>query len=215
MAIVRMGGGAGGAELERRVGIKAAKKAAKKGAPDKHAAKKHAAKKDAAKKAAKKSAEAHHAEDTSLVHAFHHLQRASALISLLGPEGGSDLRHLLENGIDLYRQASGSKSEQGTARCAAGILRAVEHLGMAGLYSAREQFRVDVIPPSRKQIQLHVLSVSRRIEQLGAGQRQSGRRIVELARELLRRAGDTDDQHLEFELTMAADGLCTALEEGI
>jgi hypothetical protein len=40
--------------------------------------------------------------------------------------------------------------------------------------------------------------------------------LVGLGWELLRRADAAEeDPHLAYELTMAADGLCTALEEGL
>ena len=129
MAIVRYGEGDG---LERRVGMKhSAKKAAKHPAkkhafkhPGKHAAKKHA-EKHAAKHAAKAAKHASkHVGQAELLHedehekdlaqAFHHLQRAVAVVSLLEQESGGDLKLLLENGITLYRKAA-AKSGQGIA----------------------------------------------------------------------------------------------------
>jgi hypothetical protein len=225
MAIVRLGAGdrspaKGNAAVAKRAGAKLAKKAAKKGIV-KHAAKKHAAKgvKEAAKKAAKASGKHRQPQDDELeqelARAFHHLQRAAALISLLEGDSGADLRQLLEHGIALYRRATETRSEDHIARCAAGLLRATEHLGMAGLYAARGDYRVTVDPPTPGQIQRHLEAVQNRLEGLEEPSREPGIRLVGIADELLHRAAQTGDPHLSFELTMAADGLCTALEEGI
>jgi hypothetical protein len=133
-----------------KTAAKAAKHPAKKHAAGKHAAKKHAAKhaaKHPGKKAAKKAASPLRDEVASaerkvedaigdhqaeLDMAFHHLHRAAAVISLLEKDSGGDLRMLLEHGIDLYRSATGAQRAEGVVRCAFGILRAAEHLGMAG-----------------------------------------------------------------------------------
>jgi hypothetical protein len=232
MAIVKVGSGGG---LERRVGIKAAKKAAKKSAKyaiEKHAAKKHAAKKHAekhaGKKAAKKSASHEHKDSRSkqsdlqadssvdLTRAFHSLQRASALISLLEKDSGGDLRRLLELGIELYRTA-GQTGGKDVARCATGLLKSAEHLAMAGIYSARVEYRVHVEVPETSDVRKHLERVRPRLESLGEPQRERARRLYAMAQELLRRADQADgsDPHLDYELTMAADGLCTALEQGL
>jgi hypothetical protein len=233
MAIVKFGGGGG---LERRLGIKAAKKAAKKGAKhaiEKHAAKKHPAKKHAekhpGKKAAKKAA-SHEAVDSahskrselkadksdSLSKAFHSLRRASALISLLEADSGGDLRRLLELGIGLYRTAAQTGGKD-VARCATGLLKSAEHLAMAGLYTARLEHRVEVDAPDASGIRKHLEDLRPRLEKLGEPEREQARRLYGMAQELLRRAEDADgqDPHLGYELTMAAEGLCTALEQGL
>jgi hypothetical protein len=237
MAIVKFGGGGG---LERRVGIKAAKKAAKKGAKhaiEKHAAKKHPAKhpakkhaeKHPGKKAAKKAA-AHEAsgsvhskqselkadQSASLSEAFHSLQRASALVSLLEADSGGDLRRLLELGISLYRTAAQTGGKD-VALCATGLLKSAEHLAMAGLYTARVEHRVEVDAPDASEIRRHLERLRPRFEKLGEPEREQARRLYAMAKELLRRAGRADgkDPHLDYELTMAADGLCTALEQGL
>jgi hypothetical protein len=223
MAIVRMGGSTegGGAGMARRVGLKAAKKGAKHPAKkhpakklpgEKHAAKKHAEK--AGKKSAGDRSDAA-LPDSELALAFHHLQRAAAIISLLEQDSGSDLRRLLESGIELYRRASGAKSERNTARCASGLLRAAEHLGMAGLYAARGAYRVEVEPPPHQEIQRHLNAVSGRLVEVPEPERETGLRLLSIARELLRRAQAGGDPHLVYELTMAAAGLCTALEAGV
>jgi hypothetical protein len=232
--------------MERRVGLKAAKKAGKKAAKTiaakKHPAKKHPAKKHPAKKHADKHA-AHkfvsdpmlhdllaggedddapprrHAEEhaVELALAFHHLQRAGAVISLLEHDSGGDLRQLLEHGIELYRKATGpGKRKTQSILCAHGLLRAAEHLGMAGLYAARADYRVQVAPPKRSVVADHLSRLGPRLDQLPTAEREMGRRLEAMARELLRRAQDSGhDPHLEYELTMAADGICTALEEGL
>ena len=234
MAIERY---SGGGPPDRRVGMKAAKKAAKHPAK-KHAAKKHAekhaakhAEKHAAKKVAAKgvkhvlnkvaSAErsvdegvdGHQAE---LEMAFHHLHRAAAVISLLEKDSGGDLRALLEHGIDLYRSATGAKRSPAIVRCAFGLLRAAEHLGMAGLYSARSEHRVTVAPPAQSEVAAHLQALGPRLDKLPRSERENARRLEAMAHELLRRAHKSShDPHLEYELTMAADGICTALEQGM
>lgn len=215
--------------LARRVGLKAAKKAGKK------AAKKAPAKKHPAKKGAKKTAEApafvdamlHDLQDqpppgpgshaVELALAFHHLQRAGAVISLLEHDTGGDLRMLLEHGIELYRRASGSKSRKAeSVLCAHGLLRAAEHLGMAGLYAARASYRAEVAPPRQGVVADHLRRLEPRLDALPPAEREMARRLEGMARELLRRARDSrHDPHLEYELTMAAEGICTALEEGL
>ena len=225
MAIVRMGdSGENTSAVARRVGLKAAKKAAKKAPAKKHAAKKHPAKKHPAKKQAyqeddqqdlsRRPADKHAVE---LALAFHHLQRAGAVISLLEHDSGGDLRMLLEHGIELYRKAStGGKPKAGSILCAHGLLRAAEHLGMAGLYAARADYRVSVAPPRVRAIAEHLENLEPRLDKLPPAEREIGRRLEAMARELLRRAGETGhDPHLEYELTMAADGICSALEEGL
>jgi hypothetical protein len=235
MAIVRVTGGG----LERRVGIKAAKKSAKKGAKKgaKHAIEKHAAKKwaiekhagkKAAKEAAKKAAKkvpakvasfkndsAHEPKGAQLTRAFHHLQRATAVISLLEPDSGGDLRGLLEQGVEIYRRAAEKGADKKLSGQSLGALSAAEHMAMAGLYSARVEFRVDVPVPSAGVIEEQLRKLRGRLETLGRSKRPEAEMLLGAAWELLRRADAAgDDPHLEWELAMAADGLCTALENG-
>jgi hypothetical protein len=237
MAIVRVI--SGGSSPERRVGGKAAKKAAKKGAKkgakhaiEKHAAKKHAiakhpgkkAAKEAAKKAAKKapakvSALKHDPkpphESSSLTRAFHHLQRGVAVISLVEEDSGSDLRSLLEQGIELYRRASELGADHRLAGQALGILAAAEHMGQAGLYSARVDFRVEVPAPPTAATEELLRILRGRLEVLGRPPRPEAEMLLGASWELLRRADAAgDDPHLEWELALAAEGLCTALENG-
>ena len=232
-----------GKGLVPRVGMKAAKKAAKK-AVAKHATKKHAAKKTPAKKHAAekhpaKKAAAKHAghdwaaeeqrrrreqsrdeemdeEDVQIAHSFHHLHRAAAVISLLEHDSGGDLKMLLQQGMELYRNATETKHKRGTVRCAYGLLRAAEHLGMAGLYSARSDYRTEVPPPSRSEVARQLRQLGPRLDELGPPDRENAKRLCSMARELLSRAEESGhDPHLEYELTMAAEGICVALEEGL
>jgi hypothetical protein len=217
--------------LERRVGIRGAKKAAKKGAKKgaKHAIEKHAGKK-AAKEAAKKAAKKVPAKVAALKHdpredreskgsqlgrAFHHLQRAAAVISLVEPDSGGDLRGLLEQGVERYRLAAEKGAGKKLAGQAFGVLAAAEHMALAGLYSARLEFRLEVPEPPAGAIEEHLRTLRGRLETLGRPERQQAEMLLGAAWELLRRADAAgDDPHLEWELAMAAEGLCVALESG-
>ena len=87
---------------------------------------------------------------------------------------------------------------------------------MAGLYSARSEYRVEVAPPPQTRVAKHLAELGPRLEHLPRSERENARRLEAMARELLRRAANVEhDPHLEYELTMAADGICTALEEGL
>jgi hypothetical protein len=218
--------------LERRVGLNAAKKAAKKGAKsaiEKKAAKKgaiekHAGKKaakEAAKKAAKKSAEsksqsssfAEKPDASGLSAAFHYLQRASAVVSLLEPDKGGDLRQVLMEATEVYRAASLNSAEKSIVTCAVGLARASEHLAMAGLYVARLQYRVEVDAPVDGKARRILDKLGDRIDKLRSLRGERSQRLLGMLRELVRRV-DAHDPHFQFELAMAADGLCEALEAG-
>ena len=199
---------------------KSAKKAAKKAA--KHAAKKHAAKKHA-KKAAKHTGHGEspklskrQAGDADLRKAFHHLQRASAVISLIESESGGDLKVLLHHGIERYRDASSfGEAEPWRVPLALGLLRAAEHLAMAGLYAARGVHQLNVDQPTVGELDALGASIADR-----AGRAEPGgvyaMRLQAMVYELLKRAdGAGDDPHLAWELLMGADGISAALEVGI
>jgi hypothetical protein len=235
MAIVKVMGGALARQPNSGPPAKAATHAVAKHAAKhvaKHAAKKHAAKKHAAKKHAAKKHAAKHVEsalklpagmrdriegdEAELGMAFHHMNRASAVISLLEAESGGDLRALLEHGIQVYRGATASKRAKGSVRCAFGLLRAAEHLGMAGLYAARRQHRVDANAVYRTDVQHHLDTLGTRLDGLSPKLKEHGERLKQMARELLKQAETANgDPHLEYELTMAADGICSALEAGL
>ena len=245
MEIARRNVGAGGLasrtgiKAAKKAAKHAVEKHAAKKAPAKHAAKKgakHAAKKGAkhaAKKEAKGASRDWNAEERQrqleeqsdarldedgleLTRSFHHLHRAAAVISLLEHDSGGDLKMLLQHGMELYSNAAGSKRKTGTVRSAFGLLRAAEHLGMAGLYAARSEYRVQVPPPPRSAVEKKLRELGPRLDRLKSPERENGRRLSNMARELLARArGAGHDPHLEYELTMAAEGICMALEEGI
>ena len=65
-------------------------------------------------------------------------------------------------------------------------------------------------------VEEHLRALGPRLDRLKRSDREHGRRLEAMAKELLRRAGESEgDQHLEYELVMAADGICSALEEGL
>jgi hypothetical protein len=194
-------------------GIKAAAKGAKHPAKAakaaKHVALKHVAKK-VAKKAAKKSAKHAGKKAAKHVHlagggrdqkrAFHHLQRAASVISLLESESGDELRRLLAQATERY--------EGGRYGVAAELARAAEHLGMAGLYGARVEFRLEVAEPEET---AKLAELRERLRGLkGLDKWLSG-----MAGELVKAAEIEEDTHLRFELAMAAEGICVALEHSV
>jgi hypothetical protein len=196
----------------------ALKKHAKKTA--KHAAKKHVAKH--AKKAAKKAGEkgvasgAVYATDYGLMTAFHHMQRASVVISLMEKGTGDDLRDLLERGVKLYRKATEGEAENKFVLRAIGVLRAAEHLSLAGLYEARKKHKQKVASPSPEWLQKFIAEADHRLERIEHAERGKGTDLFPVTVELLRQAEDADhDAQLAYELAMAADALCFALENGL
>ena len=87
---------------------------------------------------------------------------------------------------------------------------------MAGLYAARADHRVKVAPPKASVVSSHLTNLAPRLDKLAPAQRDIARRLESMARELLRRAHAAGhDPHLQYELTMAADGICSALEQGL
>ena len=202
----------GGAAVAVRGGS-ALKKAAKK-APGKRAAGKKAAKKAPGKKGAKHERGAAKKRkgdgNPEMHHAFHHLQRAAAVISLVETESGGDLRMLLEEGVAAYRRAGKAKG----VLEAYGLLRAADHLAMAGLYAARASHRLDVTEPEADEVEGLLDRVAVRLDKLGGAARIGFLgRVPALAAELLNRAEAADhDLHLAWELASAADALCRSLE---
>jgi hypothetical protein len=193
---------------------KHAKKAAKHAA--KHFTEKHA------KKAAK-----HEAEKTMgltqmdgrrehLLAAFHHMQRASVVISLMEKGTGEDLRDLLERGAKLYEGAAKEKAGDRKVLRAVGVLRAAEHLSLAGLYAARHKHRQKVASPAPKWLGGFIAETDRRLTKVEGKERSKGPDLYPVSVELLRQAEDADhDPHLAAELAMAAEALCSALENGL
>jgi hypothetical protein len=78
-----------------------------------------------------------YASDYGLMTAFHHMQRASVVMSLMEEGTGEDLRDLLKRGVKLYRKAVEDDARNKFVLQAIGVLRATEHLSMAGLYAPR------------------------------------------------------------------------------
>lgn len=201
----------------------AIKKHAKKAV--KHAVKKTAKKsapKKGAKKAAKQAAErltgvgVVYATDYGLMTAFHHMQRASVVISLMEKGTGDDLVDLLERGVKLYRKATEGEEGNKFVLRAIGVLRAAEHLSLAGLYSARQKHKQKVASPSPEWLEKFIAEADRRLEKIEHAERGKGTDLFPVTVELLRQAEDSDhDAQLAYELAMAADALCFALENGL
>jgi hypothetical protein len=191
-----------------------AKKAVKHAA--KHVAKKHA--KKAAKHGSEKNAEKKQAggRRDGLVTAFHHMQRASVVISLMEKGTGEDLRDLLARGVKLYEGALDEEAGEGKLLRAIGVLRAAEHLSLAGLYAARHKHRQKVVLPAPEWLESLIAETDRRLEKVSGLKRGKGPDLYPVSVELLRQAEDADqDAHLAYELAMAADALCFALENGL
>ena len=149
--------------------------------------------------------------------AFHHMQRASVVISLMEKGTGEDLRDLLKRGVKLYRKASrGGCAENKFVLRAIGVLRAAEHLSLAGLYAARAKHRQKVASPTPEWLAKVIAETEQRLETIEHEERGKGTDLFPVTVELLRQAEDADhDAHLAFELAMAADALCFALENGL
>ena len=220
--IVRKGTGSlakrNGSALKKSAEKSASKKSAGKKTALKHA-EKHAAKKHA-KKAVKQAEESYEAPlsvtgvkgDKALRKAFHHMQRASVVVSLVEKGKGGDLAELLANGIEFYELAMRVAGKHGSSDAALGVLRAAEHLGMAGLYAARLEYRVPMEAPADEKSAKRLKKVRERLGEVSVAQEGYWARVRSMALELLRRAeGAGDDLHMQWELGMAADGLCDAL----
>jgi hypothetical protein len=204
-------------KVEKKGALKKhAKKTAKKHALEKHVAKKHA-KKDA-KHVGRKAVgpKTTSASDHGLMTAFHHMQRASVVISLMEKGTGGDLRDLLERGVKLYRKATEDEDGNKFILRAIGVLRAAEHLSLAGLYAAREKYQRKVASPAPEWLEKFIAETDHRLELIEGVERGKGTDLFPVTVELLRQAEDADhDAHLAFELAMAADALCFALENGL
>ena len=208
--------------LAKGPGVKhSAKKAAKKAA-------KHAAKKGSAKHAAKRPGR-HETEggellelttggrersrDELMAASFRHLNRASAVISLLEQETGGDLRLLLDKGISRYKKAL-EKNGRRSAEIAYGLLCAAEHLGMAGLFAARRELLAEVAAVEDTRAAEVLRGLPARLEALNEEDGSEPGRLLAMSAELTRRAEAAvdHDPHLAYELTMAAHWICSAME---
>ena len=197
--------------------VAAAKKHAKKAAKHaaKHAGKKHA--KTAAKHVGEKVASSFAGgRREGLLAAFHHMERASVVISLMEKGTGEDLRDLLERGVKLYESSVEEESGDRKVSRALGVLRAAEHLSLAGLYAARHKYRQKMASPAPKWLEEFIAETERRLEKVQSLERGKGPDLYPVSVELLRQAEDADhDPHLAYELAMAAEALCSALENGL
>jgi hypothetical protein len=157
-----------------------------------------------------------YADDHGLMTAFHHMQRASVVMSLMEEDTGEDLRDLLKRGVKLYRRAVEDDAKDKFVLQAIGVLRATEHLSMAGLYAAREKHKQTVTSPTPEWLGKVIAETDRRLERIEHEERGKGADLFPVTVALLRQAEDADhDAHLAFELAMAADALCFALENGL
>jgi hypothetical protein len=148
--------------------------------------------------------------------AFHHMQRASVVMSLMEEGTGDDLRNLLKLGVKLYRKAVDDDAKNKFVLQAIGVLRATEHLSMAGLYAARAKHKQKVTSPTPEWLAKVTAESDRRLQQIEHLERGKGMDLFPVTVELVRRAEGSDhDAHLAFELAMAADALCFALESGL
>ncbi|HXC97603.1 MAG TPA: hypothetical protein VNU92_18020 [Edaphobacter sp.] len=157
-----------------------------------------------------------YAVDHGLMTAFHHMQRASVVMSLMEKGSGEDLRDLLKRGVTLYRKAMEGNAEHKIVLRAIGVLRATEHLSMAGLYAARDKHKQKVASPTPEWLSKVIAETDRRMEQVKHADRGKGTDLFPVTVELLRQAENKElDAQLAFELAMAADSLCFALENGL
>jgi hypothetical protein len=157
-----------------------------------------------------------YAADHGLMTAFHHMQRASVVMSLMEEGTGEDLRDLLKQGVKLYRKAVEDDAKNKFVLQAIGVLRATEHLSMAGLYVARVKYKQKETSPTPEWLTKVVAEADHRLEQMERKERGKGPDLFPVTVELVRRAEGSDhDAHLAFELAMAADALCFALENGL
>jgi len=156
-----------------------------------------------------------YAADYGLMTAFHHMQRASVVMSLMEEGTGEDLRKLLKRGVKLYRKAVEDSAKNKFVLQAIGVLRATEHLSMAGLYAARAKHKQKVTSPTPEWLGRVIAETDHRLELIEHQERGKGTDLFPVTVELVRRAEGSDhDAHLAFELAMAADALCFALENG-
>lgn len=156
------------------------------------------------------------AKDRGLMTAFHHMQRASAVMSLVEKGKGKDLRKLLDLGVKLYRKAMEDEDKAQFVLGAIGVLRAAEHLSFAGLYLARRKHRQRVSSPTPVWLGRLMVQTGHRLGEIAGAEREKGSDLYGETVALLRLAQDPKiDAHLAFELAMASDALCFAMESGL
>lgn len=87
---------------------------------------------------------------------------------------------------------------------------------MAGLYEARRKHREKVSAPEGPWLEGFMAETNGRLRRVEGKKRGEGTDLLPVAEELVRQAEDADhDPHMSFELAMAADALCFALENGL
>src|SRR2546429_1347013 len=130
-----------------------------------------------------------YAADYGLMTAFHHMQRASVVMSLMEEGTGEDLRDLLKRGVKLYRKAVEDDAGSKVVLQAIGVLRAAEHLSMAGLYVARAKHKQKVTSPTPEWLAKVTAESDRRLEQIEHLERGNGTDLFPVTVELVRRGG--------------------------
>ena len=156
------------------------------------------------------------AKDRGLMTAFHHMQRASTVLSLVEKGQGKDLRELLDRGVNLYRKAMEDEDKTQFVLGAIGVLRAAEHLSFAGLYLARRKYRPRVSSPIPEWLGRVMVQTGERLVEIERAEREKDSDLYGLTVALLQLSQDPKiDAHLAFELAMAADALCFAMENGL
>jgi hypothetical protein len=148
--------------------------------------------------------------------AFHHMQRASVVISLMEKGTGEDLRALLARGVKLYEKACKEGAEEKILLRSIGLLRAAEHLALAGLYAARHKHRQKVEAPDKAWLAEFIAETGGRLERIEGVERGKGPDLFPATVEMLQQAEEAEgDPHMAYELAMSADALCFALENGL
>jgi hypothetical protein len=118
--------------------------------------------------------------------------------------------------VKLYRKAVEDDAGSKIVLQAIGVLRATEHLSMAGLYAARAKYKQKATSPTPEWLAKVTAESDRRLQQIEHLEHGKGTDLFPVTAELVRRAEGSDhDAHLAFELAMAADALCFALENGL
>ncbi len=111
--------------------------------------------------------------------------------------------------MKLYRKAIDDDAESAIVLRAIGVLRAAEHLSLAGLYVARAKHKQKVTSPTPQWLAKLIAETDRRLEKLVDAERGKGTDFFPVTVELLRQSQDPKiDAHLAFELAMSADALC-------
>src|SRR5258708_27701944 len=130
-----------------------------------------------------------YASDYGLMTAFHHMQRASVVMSLMEEGTGEDLRDLLKRGVKLYRKAVEDDAGSKVVLQAIGVLRATEHLSMAGLYAARAKYKQKATSPTPEWLAKVTAESDRRLGQIEHLGRSKEAEVFLVTLELGRRGG--------------------------